>query len=282
MLSFTETTGTRLTDGVPGLLHGRKAVVIGAASGIGRGIAQVFAAAGAELHVIDKDRSAVAATADELGARCYAVDATDGAALKRCLDDIAPAGQSIEVFASTVGSVSRRQLTDCPIDEWTQVFDLNVRTAYQGLGAALPALMRSPHGGSAILISSRVAFHGVRSTAAYSAAKGAINALVRQTASDYGWDGVRINAIAPAAVDDTGIFLSRANPDASRKQHIANVALSHARGRLITPRDVGMTALFLASDMSAMMTGQVLLLDAGQGGWSGTHRASEETTDQNL
>ncbi len=257
----------------PWSMEGRRALVVGAGSGIGRAVASVLAEAGAALRCIDIDEAAVKTVAGELAGRGFPVswsraDATEPASITAAVDDFAKASTgTIDAVVSTVGIVGRIRLEDCSVEQWEKVLGINVRSGFLVAKASMPYLQA--RGGAMVLLSSRAALHGVRGTPAYSAAKGAVSALVQQLAVDYGWDGVRINALAPSTVEDTGMFASRADRDPARRRFLETVPLCHYHGRLIQSRDVAHAALFLVSDMGKMITGQTLLIDAGQGGWDG-------------
>lgn len=258
----------------PPIFAGRIATVVGAGSGIGAAIAGVLAEAGGRVHCVDVSAESVEHVAGDLVARGYdaswgQADATDSESIEHAVDDGVARHGRLDAFITTVGDNSRLNLLECPPEEWERMQAVNVRSAYLGVRAALPHLIDRGEG-SIVLLASRASFVGVRNSAAYCAAKGAIVGLTRQLAADYGWDGIRVNALAPSGTDDTGLFIRGRDPEPVRRRFIEGVPLCHHNDRLILPRDVAFAALFLVSDMSRMVTGQTLLIDAGQAGWEGS------------
>ena len=164
---------------------------------------------------------------------------------------------SVACFAGMLGLGS---VTGVPVDTWRRTLAVNLDAVFFLLRAALP-VMKAGGGGSVVVGGSIAAFKGFPNHAAYCASKGAILALVRQAAIDYGPD-VRINVLCPGPVDTPLIWESAvAFPDPA--QAVSDVAKKTLLKRLGTPDDIARAAVFLASDESAFVTGTSLTIDGG-------------------
>ena len=249
-----------------GALRGKVAIVTGAATGIGRASALLFAQAGARVALAD-------VRAPELAAAEAAVRAAGGetASLVADLgrpDDCAAvvdatmrafgrldvllnnAGVGTMVVGGTVESIS--------IDHWDLAQDVNVRGMYLVSRAAVPHLRGK--GGAIVNIASVSAFRGSveRPSHAYAASKGAVLALTRAMAASYGRDGIRVNAICP------GTIRTRLTADiVDRVERSAREGRGIPLGRVGEPEDIARCALFLASDDAAFITGAEIVVDGG-------------------
>jgi len=248
-------------------LSARTALVTGAASGIGQETALLFAGEGARLVLVDRD-------ADGLVATVAAIEAAGGAAVSVAGDVGDPALASAAMAAVPAGwapptilmtaagfSVGGTVLTTDPAD-WDAVMRVHVGGTWLFARAAIPA-MQAAGGGSIITVASQLALAGGRGNSAYIAAKGAILSLTRTMALDFAADRIRVNAIAPGAIDTPMLrrsFARHADPAAAEDASVRR----HALQRLGTPREVAEAALYLASDGAGFTTGTTLVVD---GGW---------------
>jgi NAD(P)-dependent dehydrogenase (short-subunit alcohol dehydrogenase family) len=158
------------------------------------------------------------------------------------------------------GALGLGSLTEVPVETWRETLAVNLDAVFYLLRGALPQMQRRGHG-AAVVVSSIAAFKGFPNHAAYCASKGALVALVRQAAIDYG-PSVRINLVCPGPVDTPLIWSSAAAfPDPASA--VADVAKRTLLKRLGTPEDVARAALFLAGDESAWITGSALTIDGG-------------------
>lgn len=249
-------------------LRGKVAVITGAASGIGAASAQLFAAHGAHVALVDVDAEglkAVAAAIEADAGHCVieVCDVTQAAQVDAAASRIVQTWGGVDVMMPCSGvSVGGTVVT---IDEalWGRVFDINVKGSYLWLHAVLPSMI-ARGGGSVILLGSQLVASSGGNNAAYIASKGAIAALAKTMAVDHAAQGIRVNALMPGVTDTAMLRRSLQrydNPEECRQRWMAR----HAMGRLGRAEEVARAALFLASDDSSFTTGSHLYVD---GGWS--------------
>ncbi|WP_439573915.1 SDR family oxidoreductase [Phreatobacter sp.] len=248
-------------------LAGKVAVVTGGGSGIGRASALLFAREGARVAIIDRDAAGAAETVSAIAAAGgEAMLAISDVGEPGTADRDATAVQSrfgrIDILLAAAGfSVGGTILTTSP-EDWDRVFRANVGGTWLWARAVVP-LMRAQGGGSIVTTASQLAIAGGAGNAAYIAAKGAILSLTRTMALDFARDRIRVNALAPGAIDTPMLrrsFGRAADPAAAEAKSVAR----HPLARLGRPEEVAEAALYLASDASAFTTGSTLAVD---GGW---------------
>ena len=244
-------------------LHGRRALVTGAAKGIGAAISARLAEAGAHVTLADLD-PAGQATADALAAAGHEAsfvvcDITDPEALLRAVD-AATAGGALDILVNNAGIYP----TTGPIEHVTDAFvqrmlDVNVRAQYS---AAREASQHMTNGGSIVNLASIAGVRGGANISAYAVSKAAIMGLTRAFANELGPRGIRVNAIAPGIIDTPGVQDQLAPLKAGGLDIDRAIAANPLRiaGQ---PDHIARAALFLASDLSAFVTGQVLVVDGG-------------------
>jgi 3-oxoacyl-[acyl-carrier protein] reductase len=242
-------------------LSGKTALITGASRGIGRATALALAKAGAQVLVHynnnEKEADAVVAEIRKTGGRAEKVGAdlrqADGphTLAKRVR---AIVGDRLDVLAANAGISKAMSIEDTTIEEFDNLFAVNVRAPYFLVQQLLPALCK----GSAIIFTSSLAAHvSVGSLSAYAATKGAIDTLVKHFASVLGSRGIRVNAVAPGVVDtDMSNFARSA---AGRELVIGMQALK----RMAQPEDIGPVVAFLASDDARWITGDTVHVDGG-------------------
>jgi NAD(P)-dependent dehydrogenase (short-subunit alcohol dehydrogenase family) len=248
-------------------LEGKVALVTGAATGIGRAIAQLFAAAGAKLTLADVRGPELARTAAALRDGGHHVESAvadlgrpeDCAAL---VDGAVRAHGRLDVLVNNAGvgtMVVGGTVETIPLERWDLAQDVNVRAIYLVSRAAVPHL-RAAGGGSIVNTASVSAFRGSRSrpSHAYAASKGAVLALTRAMAASYGADRIRVNAICPGTIRTrlTADIVEGVERDTAAGRGIP-------LGRVGEPEDIARCALFLASDDSAWVSGIEIIVDGG-------------------
>jgi 2-keto-3-deoxy-L-fuconate dehydrogenase len=248
-------------------LKDRIAVITGAGSGIGRASAVLFAREGAFVALVDRDsagmRETLAAIRDEAGDGSeYPGDVGDIDFAQATIGEVISRHGRLDVLMTAAGwSCGGTVLTTDPAD-WDAVFRTNVGGTWLWSRAAVPHMQRQGKG-SIITLASQLAIAGGRGNSAYIAAKGAIISLTRTMAVDFATDGIRVNAIAPGAIDTPMLrrsFARHADPEPVREASRQR----HAMKRFGKAEEIAEAALHLASDASSFTTGTVMAVD---GGW---------------
>jgi NAD(P)-dependent dehydrogenase (short-subunit alcohol dehydrogenase family) len=235
-------------------LEGRRILVTGASSGIGRAIAQRCVADGARVLATGRRSEAL----EELdGVERYVCDLREPGSAEACVAAGVERLGGLDGVAHAAGTVLRNQDPRSTSDEEIDAQMLDNLTVPQRVArASLGALGR---GGSLVLLSSQLGRIGAPGYASYSAAKGGIDALVRALAVDVGPTGVRVNAVAPGLVRTPMAYLGRDNFD----ELVPAIAERHPLRRIAEPEDLGGPVAFLLSEASAFITGQTLVVDGG-------------------
>jgi NAD(P)-dependent dehydrogenase (short-subunit alcohol dehydrogenase family) len=241
-------------------LHGRVAIVTGGTRGIGRAIAEGLACAGASVVVGSRKAGACAETEQHLrslGAHAAGVETHMGdlEAIGRLVGRTVDEFGAVDIVVNNAANALTQPLGEFTPEAWQKSFDVNLRGPVFLVQAALPHLERSEHAAIVNVISAG-AFLFSANVAMYGAAKAALMAFTRSMAADFAPRGIRVNALAPGTVDTDMV---RANPPEAQ----ASMANAGFMRRAAHPDEMVGPALFLASDASSFMTGQVLLVDGG-------------------
>lgn len=248
----------------------RTALVTGAASGIGRAIARRFAAEGLAVLCADLDEGGAFALAADLTAQGHRalgvrVDVADEASVAHMADRAIRWTGRIDTAAANAGIMVEGDVLSLSLSDWNRAMTINATGAFLTARAVMPHLLTAP-GGTLVFTASTVGLVGTKGTAAYSASKGAVVALTRQLAADYAARGVRVNAVAPGAVRtplSEHQFRVRATDDDHYAALLQQMISRYPLSRWGTPEEVAEIVLFLASDRSSWMTGQVIPVDGG-------------------
>jgi NAD(P)-dependent dehydrogenase (short-subunit alcohol dehydrogenase family) len=245
-------------------LDGRVAVVSGGSGGIGVRLCEALAGVGARLVVIGRDARRASAALDQAGGDGIAVaaDVTKKAEADHVVNMAVQAFGRVDVIINAVGGGAGTALhpaEDYPESEWDRMLDLNLRSALLPTQAAVRAMIAGGRGGRVLHLSSVRGQLGINNGfSAYVAAKGALDALTRQQATEWAKHGITVNALSPTFVRTPQVADLLAD-DAFREGLYKRIPL----GRIAETDDVVGAVLLLCSDASAFITGQVLTLDGG-------------------
>ena len=250
-----------------GLLVGHRAAVTGGASGIGRGIAIAYAEQGAEVVILDMDAKGAESVCHEIretgrNAHAIGLDVRDRAACASTAAQIADSIGSVSILVNSAGINRRNPFTGDPAavtQDWDDIIGINLEGTFNVTHAFLDQLRANK--GRVINIGSIQSFMHVRwpNSIAYTTSKHGVLGFTRALAAELGKDGVRVNAIGP------GMIETPLNAEARAKYpEVVQMVMEHTPlGRTGTPDDIVGPAVFLASDLSAYVTGGIVMADGG-------------------
>ena len=245
------------------ILEGKTALITGAARGIGRAIVLCFAREGCNIAFTDIALTdEVRATETELlalgvRAKAYASDASDFDDAHAIVNQVVADFGAIDILVNNAGITRDALLLRMSEQQWDDVIRVNLKSAFNYTHAVVPVMMRARKG-SIISLASVVGIAGNPAQANYAASKAGIIALMKSTAKELGARGIRANAVAPGYIDTD---MTRALPQEVRDGFVSRIPLRRAG----TPEEVAQVVLFLASDMSSYVSGQVLSIDGAMG-----------------
>jgi len=244
-------------------LDGKVALVTAAGQGIGRAIAEKFAAEGARLIATDLDPNKL----QGLRAKLRKLDVRSQDDIEALGRDVAREHGLLDILVNCAGYVHQGTVLDCGDKDWDLSFDLNVKSMHRMIKTFLPPMLEKKSGSILNIASAVSSIRGVPNRYVYGATKAAVIGLTKAVAADFIKQGIRCNAICPGTIEspslderiaavanDTGRSL-----DAVRQNFIDRQPM----GRLGTPAEVAWLALFLASDEASYITGQAHLVDGG-------------------
>jgi 3-oxoacyl-[acyl-carrier protein] reductase len=243
------------------LLKDKTAIITGAALGIGAGIAEVFAAQGAIVYLLDIDENAAndrAAKIAAAGGRAHAFycDVAKRETIPAAIDHAAAAYGRIDILVNNAGIYPRRAFMDMTEAEWDQMQDVNLKSLFHFCKLVLPHMI-SRRQGKIVNISSVTFFKGLANLVHYVATKGGMIGFSRALAREIGPHNIHINCVTPGAVKTEGELI-HANPD-----DIAGIVRRQCLNERIMPEHIANVCLFLSSSLSDGMTGQTLNVDGG-------------------
>jgi NAD(P)-dependent dehydrogenase (short-subunit alcohol dehydrogenase family) len=240
-----------------GLLEGKKAVVTGGGSGIGRATCRRMAEEGARVAVFDVNGDAAEAVASEVGGIGRAVDVGDVEAVEAAVDDAAAQMGGLSIIYNNAGTSAFNRLHELEVEEWDRVLRVNLTGVWAGIRAAAPHMLAG--GGGSIV--STASISGTRPAAGegpYSASKAAVAALTASAALEYG-PAIRVNSVSPGMI--------RTAMTAPWFQYMPDQEERFVKGtpvgRVGEPEDVADVVVFLCSDLARFVTGQNIVVDGG-------------------
>ena len=244
-------------------LKDKVAIVTGSTSGIGIGIAKLYAAEGAKVVICGRRAEKGQAVVDEIvkaggEASYHFMDITDPASIDALMADTVEKYGKIDILVNNAANVALKdgRVDELTIEMWDAIFQSDMRGTFYTTKCALPYMQKN-NGGSIVNIGSMASTGGDLGATAYSAAKAGVDMLTKSVALQYGKQGVRCNCIRP------GLIVTTQNepflPQFTKEVFLDNVAGT----RYGRPEDIANMALFLASDESAYVTGQILDVDGG-------------------
>jgi NAD(P)-dependent dehydrogenase (short-subunit alcohol dehydrogenase family) len=247
----------------------RKTIVVtGGESGIGRAIARLFAQEGFAAFVGDyRLRDENRDDFNRLGITSLPCDVRREDDVRRLIETAVAQTGRLDVLVNNAGVGLVKQITEVAEEEWNRVFDTNVRAAFFGCKHAIP-VMKAAGGGAIINTASNAGLLPRAHDPVYSISKHALVGLTRCLALCHAPDRIRINAVCPGPVGDTGmideLIQEAADPDLMRRQIIAASPMSAAYGRMETPHEIAQAVYYLASDAAIMVTGTCIAIDGGK------------------
>jgi 3-oxoacyl-[acyl-carrier protein] reductase len=244
-------------------LKDKVALVTGAASGFGAGIAQLFAKEGARVAAADLNEGGAREIAATLGKDSLAIacDVSSAADVQRAVDETRNRFGRIDVVVNNAGTTHvNKPMLDVTEAEFDRVFAVNVKSLFHMAKAAVP-VMRMQGGGAMLNIGSTAGLRPRPGLTWYNGTKGAVNLLTKAMAVELAPDKIRVNALAPVAGETPllAAFMGSDSPEI-RAKFLATIPL----GRFSKPSDIAAAALFLSSDEAEFLTGVVLEVDGGR------------------
>jgi NAD(P)-dependent dehydrogenase (short-subunit alcohol dehydrogenase family) len=253
-------------------LPGKHAIVTGAASGIGFNVAEVFADAGATVHVLDINQTAVEEAVKKINGRSpppsgkcigHVCDVTDEEVVKSVFGKIASGGR-IDVLVNNAGISSVGDVLSTTGDEMERVFKVNVKGAFHCLKYAVHHMLADGKGGAITNLGSIGSLIGLNDRFAYSMSKGAILTMTYSVATDYVKKGIRCNAVCPGRVHTPFVdgYLAKNYPG-KEAEMFQKLSEYQPLGRMGQPKEIAHLILYLSSDEAGFVTGAAYPIDGG-------------------
>ncbi|MDR7161928.1 SDR family NAD(P)-dependent oxidoreductase [Arthrobacter sp. BE255] len=232
-------------------LKGRRVLVTGAASGIGRSTAELFAREGAAVALLDRDKGKLQAVAEQIGGWAFPVDITDDEAVASSIAEAAATMSGIDGVVNAAGIMFRGRAIDVSAPDWRKVIEINLTGTYNVVRGCIPWLLQEPSATVVTIASAAGLLPNAAEYTAYAASKGGVVALTKALAAELA-PTIRVNTVCPGMVDT-----------AMADGHRGNVG-NYALNRLADPVEIARSILFLTSQESSYITGTALAVDGGR------------------
>ncbi len=240
-------------------LKGRSVLVTGGSKGIGKGIARVFANAGAKVAILARHGDQAEAAAKEIGHGAFGVagDVTSPASLEAAVKSVAARNGGLDVLCANAGIFPPAKLEDMTVEQWDEVIDTNLKGTFLSVKAALPYLKKSDQGRIVITSSITGPVTGFPGWTHYGATKAGQLGFMRTACIELAKYGITVNAVMPGNILTEGLI-------AMGEDYQKTMAASIPLKRLGTVDDIGHAALYFASKEAGYVTGQTIIVDGGQ------------------
>jgi 2-keto-3-deoxy-L-fuconate dehydrogenase len=243
-------------------------IVTGGASGIGKAIAQLFAKQGASVFIVDLNETAAKSAADEIVAdggmaQSIILNITDQQQVRNAVEEVTQKTGTVDILVCSAGVPHIGTAESTTEDDFTRIFDINVKGVYNSLHEVIP-IMKQRGKGVILNICSVAASVGIPDRFAYSMSKGAVLAMTLTTAKDFISNNIRCNCISPARIYTPFVkgFIAKTYP--GKEQEVFDkLSKTQPIGRMGTPDEVAQFALYLCSDEAGFVTGCDYLIDGG-------------------
>ncbi len=246
-------------------LEGKRTLITGAASGFGKGIAELYAAEGAQVAVLDMNGPGAKAVADGIGNRAIPLtcDVTQGGQVGRAVEDAVAAFGGIDVVVNNAGWTHRNKpMLEVSEEEFDRVYNVNVKSIFHMAHAVVPLFRRQGTGGVILNVGSTAGIRPRPGLTWYNGSKGAANLLSKSMAVELAPDRIRVCGLAPVMGETAMLedFMGLPDTPENRAKFVSTIPL----GRMSQPLDIARAALFLASDEADFLTGVVMEVDGGR------------------
>jgi 2-keto-3-deoxy-L-fuconate dehydrogenase len=245
-------------------LKGKSAVITGAASGIGRAVASVFAKQGAIVYLLDLNKEALDAAVKEIESEngiavAHQLDVTIQSAVKAVFERI----NNLDILVNCAGISNIGKADTTSEEDFDKVYNVNIKGVYNCLHEAIP-YMKAKNAGVIVNLSSIASSLGLQDRFAYSMSKGAVLGMTLSVARDYLHEGIRCNCVSPARVHTSFVdnFIAKNYPG-NEKEMFEKLSKSQPIGRMAKPEEVAHLVLYLCSDEASFITGCDYPFDGG-------------------
>ena len=249
-----------------GVVSGKRAIVTGGASGIGRGTARLLAAEGASVLVVDLDRAGADAVAMDIrvgggNALAFCGDVSAHQDCHAAVGYAVDAFGGVDILVNCVGIIRRADVVHLEEEDWDLVMAVNVKSVYLMARQAVPVMVAGG-GGVVVNLGSGWGLKGGPNAVSYCASKGAVVNMTRAMAIDHGSQGVRVNCVCPGDTD-TPMLRAEARQLGVSEAEFLVASADRPLARIGTPDDIAQAILYLVSDAASWVTGTTLVVDGG-------------------